>query len=131
MKMLLVVVALLIVSKVGWALDVANTVSHVRDGEVRLSFTPRDAVCGDGADMIIADHKRYLYPGTTTYGDFPRSVDRRDEPQPGRPELDGDQATVHPVVELRRPDRDRVLGAGGIGDLRVLGVTGGGDQHHA
>ena len=52
--------------------DIAGAVSRVRDGELHLSFTPRDGVCGDGADMIIADHKRYLYPNTETYGDFPR-----------------------------------------------------------
>ena len=54
------------------AQDVAAAVARVRDGEVRVSFTARDGVCGDGADMIIADHKRYLYPDTETYGSFPR-----------------------------------------------------------
>ena len=52
--------------------DDADAVSRIRNGEVRVSFTPRDGVCGDGADMIIADHKRYLYPETETYGNFPR-----------------------------------------------------------
>lgn len=75
MKKFLVIAVIALVSapKMVCAQDVARLVSQVRDGEVRLSFTPRDGVCGDGADMIIADHKRYLYPGTTTYGDFPRS----------------------------------------------------------
>jgi hypothetical protein len=52
--------------------DVAAVVARARNGEVRVSFSPRDGVCGDGADMIIADHKRYLYPETETYGTFPR-----------------------------------------------------------
>ena len=53
--------------------DLERSIAHIRDGEVRFSFAARPGVCGDGADVIIADRKRYVWPGTETVGDFPRT----------------------------------------------------------
>lgn len=53
--------------------NLSAELARISNGDARLSFQVRPAVCGDGGSVIFADRKRYTWPNTETVGEFPRA----------------------------------------------------------